>query len=237
MMTTPRSKMYGKQNLIWLLLLCGCQSAMYFGTEVIGTNKVPNPHRLWFADLPQQYVVKHLASAQFGSRQLDLIVYMLAKNGKFRVLAMNEIGMKLFDIYALEDQPPTIVKPPPKLIDEQALMEMTTDIRQVFFSRRYLRRHNLREYQNSKSQIFVHNKGSAWRSWEMRNGQPMRTARGRGNIVETTIDYKYQQGTIYGFPKNIAISHHLTGFSMQLTILSITAKQIADEKFITNNVR
>lgn len=221
-----------------LLSIFGCCYFPTFGHLTEPPKESPYLQKIWFAEMPGQYVMKHLVTVYFTRpqpKQIDFLGYMLVKDGNFRIIAMNELGLTVLDIYAERGADnPVIVRQWEQLGNVETVKRIAKDIYYAFSSQYEIRARPLIAYTaDDHSQIFVAaSPNCTWCAWEIKDQQPNKIRHGRGENELSSITYDYTTGVISGFPKRITVSYPLSGVHVQIIILSLQAKEISDAKFI-----
>ena len=224
--------------LVLMMVIAGCVAAPDFGEPIPGAVR-RQPEKIWFPQLPGQYAVKHLVSmkldAAAGRQEQDWLAYLLVKNRDFRLLAMNELGMTLFDLYAAANKPVMLVKPSPVLANATITANLVQDIRQVFLGRSLLTQTAVDHYRSAAGGYTLVQRPAPeqWCAWESADGQPQRIRCGHGTLLEKSITFDYRHGhSDFGFPKKITIHYHQTGLTIVITLLAITARDIPAAQLI-----
>jgi hypothetical protein len=220
-----------------VLGICGCCYSPTFGHLAESTQSL-YLQKVWFAELPRQYIMKHVVTVNFTRprpKQLDFLGYMLVKDGSFRLIAMNELGLNLLDIYAEKGADNlVIVRQWEQLGNSEMVKHMAKDIYYTFCSQYEISAQPLREYTtDDHAQIFVASgPNCTWRAWEIKEQHPHKIRCGQQENEIASITYDYTSGVVSGFPQRITIAYPLSGVDVQIQILSLQAKEISDAKFV-----
>ena len=212
----------------WLLFLAACASMPDFGLPI---QEVPpgNAYTSWFSNLPSQYVMKQVVSLESSESRMDLMAYLLVKNECFRIVAMNELGMTLLDVYSPEKGNPVVVKASGRFAHPALVENMVRDIRMAFLSRYLLNEKGFSVYGSGESEILVSREEGLWHAWETKKGRPEKIRSGQKDVVFRTIQYSYGPDSP-GFPSDMRIHYPTAGVVLTLKIVSIDAKDIPDER-------
>ena len=214
------------------IFFCSCASVPYFGTPILEHHSLDRLKSSWF-HLPDQYAMKHLVVLKMKKQPpTEFIGYMFAKKQNFRLLAMNELGITMLDIYSEKDKKPWLIKSPGMLKNEQAIRRMVQDIRLTFLAISLPSDKQLDEYETkAHSRVFVRQMKNVWYAWEIMDNHPVSITCGKGKEILSVIRYDYQEGSgSFSFPNRVLMSYPLFGFSVELTIFSIREKFIPDSR-------
>lgn len=211
------------------ILLLGCHNLPNFGIMISEKSDTP----VWFSQLPEQYVIKHLATLSVNGKthQIDFIGYMLVKDKNFRLVAMNELGMTIFDVIAKKGQKPKFIKKFKKFHHPVLVNRLIDYIRLTFLSKNIGQNRSLSLYKSKKkTHVYVMEKDFTWCAWEQ-GIKPLRIFGGKNRAIEYMIEYDYSESSIMGFPKKITISYTQYKMILQLKILSIKKKIVPEKTF------
>lgn len=223
---------------ILVLGMWGCCYVPTFGRPAEFPKESLDLQKIWFAEMPRQYTMKHGVTIHFTGaqpKQIDFLGYMLVKDGNFRLIAMNELGLTMLDIYAKRGaDKPVIVRKWEQLGNTEIVNRLAQDIYYTFCSRYELSAQPFSAYTtDARTQIFAATgPNCTWRTWEVQEQRPYKIRHGQGHHEFASIAYDYTAGVISGFPQRVTVSYPHSGVYVQIQILSLQAKEISDAKFI-----
>ncbi|NUM36447.1 MAG: hypothetical protein HUU50_18050 [Candidatus Brocadiae bacterium] len=230
-----------KKNYILIGLfigLLGCCHFPDFGIRQELPDASNSLKNIWFSSMPSSCVMKHFVTISFSKpqpKQIDFFGYVLIKNGDFRIIAMNDLGLTMLDIFAEQKASNLIiVKAWEKLGNPDIIKQIAKDIYYIFSSQYEIVKPDLTQYTTAdNSQIFVIKEDRcAWHAWETQNHRPFKIQYGRNGQEISSVRFDYSDGLIGGFPKKIAVSYPLSEVHIQIQILSLQPKEISNVQFI-----
>ena len=218
--------------------ILGCCYFPAFGHRTEPPKESRYLQKIWFAEMPRQYTMKHSVTIYFTGpqlKQLDFLGYVMVKDGNFRLIAMNELGLTMLDLYAARGaDKPVIVRQWEQLGNAEIVKRIAKDIYYTFASQYEIGAQPLIEYTTADhSPMFVATgPNCTWCAWEIKDQRPNKIRHGQQGSESASIAYDYTDGTVRDFPKRITFFYPASGIHVQIQILSLQAKEISDAKFI-----
>ncbi len=221
-----------------LVSILSCCHLPEFGTPGKCEEGFNRLQAIWFSNMPHSYVMKHFVSISFTKnqpKQIDFFGYVLVKNGDFRIIAMNDLGLTVLDVFSEKKaENLVIVKKWDKIENTSILKQIAKDIYYIFSSQYELDKQPLPAYStNDHSCLFLKKEESCtWHAWEMKDNRPFKIRHGEKGNENSSTTFDYSDGVVNGFPKKIAVVYPLSGVHIQIQILSLQSKEISHEQFV-----